>query len=248
MGEGGRVSDPGSTGFQPVGNPLPQKTTKGKKMCLAIPMRIIEIDGFRAVTEVDGVRREARLDLLPEAAPCQIGPPHRAGSLVDLANPSPAGSRSTPAINRGDRCRTPTKETDSVKTGMAMAIRVAGASVLAAALLLAAGCGREGDELIGRWIIDREQSGPIPEGKVTEITFREGGTGVGTIPEPVSTEAPGRVATTFGFTWAVEDGQLAVHATSVGETRDQTVEYRIDEDGRLIITARGQETKYRRAS
>ena len=37
-------------------------------MCLAIPMRIIEIDGFKAVTEVDGVRREARLDLLPEVA------------------------------------------------------------------------------------------------------------------------------------------------------------------------------------
>jgi hydrogenase expression/formation protein HypC len=35
-------------------------------MCLAIPMRIVEIDGFRAVAEVDGVRREARLDLLPE--------------------------------------------------------------------------------------------------------------------------------------------------------------------------------------
>jgi hydrogenase expression/formation protein HypC len=31
-------------------------------------MRIIEIDGFRAVAEVDGVRREARLDLLAEAA------------------------------------------------------------------------------------------------------------------------------------------------------------------------------------
>jgi hydrogenase expression/formation protein HypC len=37
-------------------------------MCLAIPMRIIEIEGFRAVAEVDGVRREARLDLLPEVA------------------------------------------------------------------------------------------------------------------------------------------------------------------------------------
>jgi len=37
-------------------------------MCLAIPMRIVEIDGFLAVAEVDGVRREARLDLLPEAA------------------------------------------------------------------------------------------------------------------------------------------------------------------------------------
>ncbi len=37
-------------------------------MCLAIPMRIVEIDGFLAVAEVDGVRREARLDLLPEVA------------------------------------------------------------------------------------------------------------------------------------------------------------------------------------
>ena len=37
-------------------------------MCLAIPMRIVEIDGFRAVAEVDGVRREARLDLLSEVA------------------------------------------------------------------------------------------------------------------------------------------------------------------------------------
>ena len=35
-------------------------------MCLAIPMRVVEIDGFRAVAEVDGVRREARLDLLPK--------------------------------------------------------------------------------------------------------------------------------------------------------------------------------------
>jgi hydrogenase expression/formation protein HypC len=37
-------------------------------MCLAIPMRVVEIDGFRAVAEVDGVRREARLELLPEVA------------------------------------------------------------------------------------------------------------------------------------------------------------------------------------
>ncbi len=37
-------------------------------MCLAIPMRVVEIDGFRAVAEVDGVRREARLDLLSEVA------------------------------------------------------------------------------------------------------------------------------------------------------------------------------------
>ena len=37
-------------------------------MCLAIPMRIIEIEGFIGVAEVDGVTRKVRLDLLPEAA------------------------------------------------------------------------------------------------------------------------------------------------------------------------------------
>jgi len=36
-------------------------------MCLAIPMRLIEINGVIAVAEVDGVTRPVRLDLLPEA-------------------------------------------------------------------------------------------------------------------------------------------------------------------------------------
>jgi hydrogenase expression/formation protein HypC len=36
-------------------------------MCIAIPMRLIEIDGTIAVAEVDGVTRQVRLDLLPEA-------------------------------------------------------------------------------------------------------------------------------------------------------------------------------------
>jgi hydrogenase expression/formation protein HypC len=35
-------------------------------MCLAIPMQIIEIDGYTAVAEVDGVSRQVRLDLVPE--------------------------------------------------------------------------------------------------------------------------------------------------------------------------------------
>jgi hydrogenase expression/formation protein HypC len=37
-------------------------------MCLAIPMKIIEIEGFAAIAEVDGVTRKVRLDLLPEVA------------------------------------------------------------------------------------------------------------------------------------------------------------------------------------
>lgn len=35
-------------------------------MCLAIPMQVVAISGQVATTEVDGVRRQARLDLLPE--------------------------------------------------------------------------------------------------------------------------------------------------------------------------------------
>jgi hydrogenase expression/formation protein HypC len=37
-------------------------------MCLAIPMRIVALDGVTAVAEVDGVSRQVRLDLLPEAS------------------------------------------------------------------------------------------------------------------------------------------------------------------------------------
>jgi hydrogenase expression/formation protein HypC len=35
-------------------------------MCLAIPMQIVEIEGFTGVADVDGVTRKVRLDLLPE--------------------------------------------------------------------------------------------------------------------------------------------------------------------------------------
>jgi hydrogenase expression/formation protein HypC len=36
-------------------------------MCLAIPMKIIKVEGTVATAEVDGITRQARLDLLPEA-------------------------------------------------------------------------------------------------------------------------------------------------------------------------------------
>ncbi|MDV3104216.1 MULTISPECIES: HypC/HybG/HupF family hydrogenase formation chaperone [Thermococcus] len=36
-------------------------------MCLAVPGRIIEIEGKTAIVDFGGVKREVRLDLLPEA-------------------------------------------------------------------------------------------------------------------------------------------------------------------------------------
>lgn len=36
-------------------------------MCLAVPMRLIEVSGTRGVAEVGGVRRTVMLDLVPDA-------------------------------------------------------------------------------------------------------------------------------------------------------------------------------------
>jgi hydrogenase expression/formation protein HypC len=37
-------------------------------MCLAIPMRIVRIEGVTAVAETEGVSRKVRLDLLPDVS------------------------------------------------------------------------------------------------------------------------------------------------------------------------------------
>lgn len=37
-------------------------------MCLAVPGRIIEIEGKTAIVDFGGVKREVRLDLLPDVA------------------------------------------------------------------------------------------------------------------------------------------------------------------------------------
>jgi hydrogenase expression/formation protein HypC len=37
-------------------------------MCLAVPAKIVECEGTRAVVEIDGVRREANLALVQDAA------------------------------------------------------------------------------------------------------------------------------------------------------------------------------------
>ena len=36
-------------------------------MCLAVPMRLIKKDGNEGIAEISGIKKEVRLDLLPEA-------------------------------------------------------------------------------------------------------------------------------------------------------------------------------------
>jgi hydrogenase expression/formation protein HypC len=43
---------------------MPQKTTEMDYMCLGVPMRIVEIDGFTARCEARGIERTASLFLL----------------------------------------------------------------------------------------------------------------------------------------------------------------------------------------
>ena len=35
-------------------------------MCLAVPLKIVELDGFDAVAEWEGVRRKIRVDFIPD--------------------------------------------------------------------------------------------------------------------------------------------------------------------------------------
>lgn len=38
-------------------------------MCLAVPVKVIEIDGQTAIVDADGVRRKANVTFVPDAAP-----------------------------------------------------------------------------------------------------------------------------------------------------------------------------------
>ena len=63
-------------------------------------MRIVEIDGFMAVAEVDGVRREARLDLLPEVA---VGDYVLVHAGLAIAAVDPGGCGGNPVFSEAAR-------------------------------------------------------------------------------------------------------------------------------------------------
>ncbi len=54
--------------FDRHGRPLTGKMEFGNVMCIAIPSRIVDVNGFIATVDVSGARREISLLLLPEAA------------------------------------------------------------------------------------------------------------------------------------------------------------------------------------
>ncbi|MBI1986976.1 MAG: HypC/HybG/HupF family hydrogenase formation chaperone [Nitrospinae bacterium] len=58
-------------------------------MCVAIPMRVVSIEGHHAMVEVDGVRREVNLRLLPQVEPGEYVLVH-AGFAIQRVDPQAA--------------------------------------------------------------------------------------------------------------------------------------------------------------
>lgn len=58
-------------------------------MCVAIPMRVVSIEGHQAMVEVDGVRREVSLRLLPQVEPGEYVLVH-AGFAIQRVDPQAA--------------------------------------------------------------------------------------------------------------------------------------------------------------
>ena len=61
-------------------------------MCLGIPMKVVELDGAEALCERQGVRRKARMDLLPEVVVGDFVLVH-AGVAISKVQPDDAASR-----------------------------------------------------------------------------------------------------------------------------------------------------------
>ena len=61
-------------------------------MCLGIPMKVVELDGAKAVCERQGVRRKARMDLLPEVVVGDFVMVH-AGVAISKVESDEASSR-----------------------------------------------------------------------------------------------------------------------------------------------------------
>lgn len=58
-------------------------------MCLAIPLKLIEIDGNRAIGEADGLRRELRVDFIADPKPGEYVIVH-AGFAIERLSPQQA--------------------------------------------------------------------------------------------------------------------------------------------------------------
>jgi hypothetical protein len=105
--------------------------------------------------------------------------------------------------------------------------------VLAAALLLAAGCGGDAKKLVGTWQLDTRMTGEKAQDYAVTMTFASDGTGTinSTYPVPPDMTAPPPQK----FDWEIEGEQLVMSIPDAGTP--QKMGYEFQKDGTLSLSA-----------
>ena len=119
---------------------------------------------------------------------------------------------------------------------LAMPARTLTLAALAAALLLAAGCGGDAKKLVGTWALDLGKIGEMAQDYSVTWTFAPDGTGAIDTRQPATQDTP--PPQSVKFDWKIEDKQIVLSIPEAGVT--QELDYEFLEDGTLSMKAGGQ--------
>lgn len=116
-------------------------------------------------------------------------------------------------------------------------------AALAAALLLAAGCGGDARKLVGTWQLDLGKIGEMAQDYSMTMTFNRDGTGTMQTNQTVTQDMP--ATQSVNFEWEIEDKQLVLSMPD--QSMSQKADYEFQKDGTLSIkVAQGPAMKYTR--
>jgi hypothetical protein len=121
--------------------------------------------------------------------------------------------------------------------------------VLAAALLLAAGCGGDARKLVGTWQLDLRKVGEMAQDQSVTMTLNRDGTGTMQATQSVTQDMP--ATQSADFKWEIKDKQLVISMPdpSASQTADTEIkaDYAFGKDGTLTLSSPdGPTMKYTR--
>jgi hypothetical protein len=116
---------------------------------------------------------------------------------------------------------------------LAMPARALFLGALAAALLLAAGCGGDTAKFFGTWELDLGRAADFAQGYSLTMAFRRDGTGTMTTTQAVDANLP--PTQSVQFQWEIKGKQLVISVPDAGAT--QKMDYEFQEDGTLSLRA-----------
>jgi hypothetical protein len=102
---------------------------------------------------------------------------------------------------------------------------------LAAALLLAAGCGGDAKKLVGTWQLDLGKLGEMAQDYSVTMTLNRDGTGIKNTSQTFTADMPPTQSQKFD--WEIKDKQLVMSAPDASMT--QKADYEFQKDGTLSL-------------